>query len=255
MFFKQILLKIKINFSMVTTLMAINILLFVVSFFLTQVYDPNIALRLLGAEFLPDILSGEVWRLVTPSFLHAGIFHLLLNMWALYNLGNAIETFYGNRKVLIVYVLTGITGSIVSVAFTLFQIYNSQWTGGFPISVGASASIFGFVGLLIGNKFKKNTYSISIDNYINTSQLWFFVIINIVFGLGVNFLGTSFAINNFAHIGGFIGGVLLGLVLDLVNTTYQSRRKKFIEAALFYLVLIIVPLSFIAQLIYIVLSV
>lgn len=252
---KELILKLKLNFSAVLVLMAINILFFLLSLLFSEIYGSTAALRLLGAEYVPDILAGQLWRFVTPSFLHAGIFHLILNMWALYHLGGAIETFYGHKRMLLVYVLTGIAGSVLSVAYTLIQIYLDRGEGGFPISVGSSAAVFGFVGLLIGNKFKKNTYSISIDNYINTSQLWFFVGINILFGLGVNFLGTPFAINNFAHIGGFVGGFVLGLVLDLVNTTYQSKTKKSLESALYYLTLAILILSFTAQFLYIVLTV
>lgn len=249
---KEFTLKLKLNFSAITLLMGINILLFLFSFLLSGLYGQTVTLRLLGAEYIPDILSGQVWRLVTASFLHAGLFHLVLNMWALYQLGGAIETFYGNKKIVIVYVLTGITGSLFSAGYTLLQIYSGGGEGGFPISVGSSAAVFGFVGLLIGNKFKKNTYSLSIDNYINTSQLWFFVGINILFGFGINVLGTGFAINNFAHIGGFVGGFILGLFLDLINTTYQSKSKKYIETILYYFALVVLALSFIAQILYII---
>lgn len=252
---RELILKIKLNFSTVLFLMTVNILFFLLSTYLAGIYGSTAALILLGAEYTPEILSGQIWRLVTPSFLHAGVFHLVLNMWALYHLGGAIETFYGQKRMLLVYVFTGISGSILSVAYTLIQIYLNNGEEGFPISVGSSAAVFGFVGLLIGNKFKKNTYSISIDNYINTSQLWFFVGINIIFGLGVNILGTSFAINNFAHIGGFLGGLLLGLFLDLVNTTYQSNLKKNLESALYYITLIILILSSVAQAIYFVLTI
>jgi len=252
---KELTLKLKLNFSAVLLLMSINVLFFLLSLLFSELYGSTTALRLLGAEYIPDILAGQLWRYVTPSFLHAGVFHLVLNMWALYHLGGAIETFYGYKKMILVYVLTGIVGSLFSVGYTLLQVYLDRGEGGFPISVGSSAAVFGFVGLLIGNKFKKNTYSISVDNYINTSQLWFFVGINILFGLGINILGTSFAINNFAHIGGFVGGFVLGLFLDLINTTYQSKLKKSAESALYYLTLTILILSFVAQLLYIVFTV
>jgi rhomboid protease GluP len=173
-------------------------------------------------------------------------------MWALYHLGGAIETFYGHGKALLVYVITGFFGSVLSVVATLSQVYYSQGSNGFSISVGSSAAVFGFVGLLIGNKFKKNTFSVSIDNYINTSQLWFFVGVNILFGLGVNFMGSGFAINNFAHIGGFVAGIILGIFLDLVNTTYQSKLKIISEKLLFIFALILIIISVLGQSMYII---
>lgn len=248
---RELYLKLKLSFSAVTLLIVINVLFFVLSTIIGSFIGSTSALRLLGAEYVPDILSGEYWRFVLPAFLHAGIFHLILNMWALYHLGGAIETFYGHGKVLAVYVITGFFGSLFSVIASLSQIYFSQGSDGFSISVGSSAAVFGFVGLLIGNKFKKNTFSVSIDNYINTSQLWFFVGVNILFGLGVNFMGSGFAINNFAHIGGFVAGIVLGIILDLVNTTYQSKAKILLEKFLFVFASLLIILSLIGQSVYI----
>lgn len=248
---RELYLKLKLSFSAVTLLIVINVLFFVLSTIIGSFIGSTSALRLLGAEYVPDILSGQYWRFVMPAFLHAGIFHLILNMWALYHLGGAIETFYGHGKVLAVYVITGFFGSLFSVIASISQIYFSQGSDGFSISVGSSAAVFGFVGLLIGNKFKKNTFSVSIDNYINTSQLWFFVGVNILFGLGVNFMGSGFAINNFAHIGGFLSGLVLGIILDLVNTTYQSKSKILIEKFLFVFASILIILSLIGQSVYI----
>lgn len=259
---RELYLKLKLSFSAVTLLIVLNVLFFVLSTIIGTFIGSTSALILLGAEYVPDILSGQYWRLVMPAFLHAEIFHLILNMWALYHLGGAIETFYGHGKVLVVYVITGFFGSLFSVIASLSQIYFSQGSDGLSISVGSSAAVFGFVGLLIGNKFKKNTFSVSIDNYINTSQLWFFVIVNILFGFGLN-LGTNMlqnvglneigqiAINNFAHIGGFLSGLVLGVILDLINTTYQSKSKGFIEKFFFVFASILIILSLIGQSVYI----
>jgi len=251
---KELLLKIKLKFSVVTVLIAVNILFYALTLLLELSLGPTHALRLLGAEYAPDILAGQLWRFVLPSFLHAGFFHLLLNMWALYHLGGAIETFYGQKKVFTVYVLTGLFGSILSVIVTLVRIYFNPVDETIALSVGSSAAVFGFVGLLIGNKFKKNTFSVSIDNYINTSQLWIFVILNLMFGLGINLFGSSFAINNFAHIGGFVSGFLLGMYLDLINTTYQGRSKKYVESFLFYLTILFVIISFLAEIGYVIVT-
>lgn len=247
----DIWLKIKLKLNVTVVLIAVNVAAFGLSSLLRVSMGQTNALLLLGAEYVPDILNGQFWRLVMPSFLHANLMHLVLNMWALYHLGHAIETFYGGKKLLIVYILSGFLGSLLSASVTLVSVFLDQGQSGFPISVGASAAVFGFVGLLLGNKFKKNTYSVSIDNYINTSQLWLFVGYNVIIGFGINFLGgTSLAINNVAHIGGFLAGLLLGMTLDLVNTTHQSNLKVALEKALYFFAISLLVLSLVGATFY-----
>jgi membrane associated rhomboid family serine protease len=82
------------------------------------------------------ILAGQLWRLITPVFIHAGLLHLFVNMYSLFALGPAVERFFGPPRYLSVYLLSGINGVIFSLAFSTVP------------SVGASGAIFGLLGAL-----------------------------------------------------------------------------------------------------------
>lgn len=206
-------------------------------------------LYLFGAEYFPSIIDGELWRLVLPMFLHANILHLFVNMWALLTIGYHIENFYGSKKLFVVYVLSGIAGSLASVIVTFATLSTRSIVAGegFSISIGASGAIFGLVGLLLGNGYKNDTFAQRIP--VNSSNLWIFVGFNLLFGFGVNGIGGPIGINNAAHIGGLIGGFLLGLYLDPVNAYYQSPAKTAVEKLLFPICLAIVLLSVIFNII------
>jgi rhomboid protease GluP len=90
----------------------------------------------IGLKDNASILNGELWRLVTPVFIHAGILHLGVNMYSLFALGPAVERFFGPPRFLAVYLLSGIGGVVFSLAFSP------------AASVGASGAIFGLLGAL-----------------------------------------------------------------------------------------------------------
>jgi rhomboid protease GluP len=90
----------------------------------------------LGLKDNALILGGQIWRLVTPVFIHAGILHLGVNMYSLFALGPAVERFFGPPRFLAVYLLSGVSGVIFSLAFSP------------AASVGASGAIFGLLGAL-----------------------------------------------------------------------------------------------------------
>ena len=75
-------------------------------------------LTALGANYGPAIRAGQYWRLVTSMFLHGGLLHLALNAWALYQLGALFELLVGSPRMLLVYFVTGIAGSLVSAWFS-----------------------------------------------------------------------------------------------------------------------------------------
>lgn len=89
-----------------------------------------------GAKDNVSILAGQVWRLVTPVFLHAGLAHLGVNMYSLFALGPPVERFFGAPRMLALYLLSGISGVVFSLAFNPYP------------SVGASGAIFGLLGAL-----------------------------------------------------------------------------------------------------------
>lgn len=231
-------IRIKTNFSVVGLLIVINVLAFIITQYYTFKFNgySQVALVFLGGEFFPLVIDGEVWRMILSSFLHGSFFHLIINMWALWNIGGLVERFYGGKKTFLIYIITGITGSLLSLGITAISYFSGGTAdSSFAVSIGASGAIFGLIGLILGTKYKDDLYSNSVYLYVNTSQLWLFVGYNVLIGLGINLLGTSININNWAHIGGLVGGIMLKVLLEPINTYNKSRNKKYIEEGVFWM--------------------
>ena len=138
--------------------------------------------------------AGQWWRLLASVFLHIGIVHLLLNGWALYQLGALFELWLGSVPLLMVFLLSGAGGSLASLL----------WTRG--LSAGASGAIFGLLGALIAFLLRhRDVLSPSAKSLLGQLLLW--AGINVVFGF------STPGIDNAAHLGGCAVGFLLGLVL------------------------------------------
>jgi membrane associated rhomboid family serine protease len=190
--------------TVTATLIIVNLALYGISWYLTAVaaeavagsspgfgsIDGRVLVRL-GAKFGPlMIYQHEWWRLVTAMFLHAGILHIGLNMWCLVDLGPMAESLFSTTKFIVIYLVTGVFGYVVSL----------WWSPG-GISIGASGAILGLVGVLIGASFHHGTLGKDFR-----SQLWRWVLYIFIFGL-------FFSIDNAAHFGGLVSGLLLGYVI------------------------------------------
>lgn len=152
------------------------------------------ALSHMGA-ITPWVFSeGEYWRLVTAMFLHIGLLHLLLNTWALYQLGALFETLFGTGRFAFTYFASGIIASAVSAA---------RAEG---LSAGASGAIFGILGALIVSLWRSPRWRSQPWAKGLVQQLAVWAGINIMIGF------TFPGIDNNAHIGGFVAGLLLGLI-------------------------------------------
>jgi len=164
---------------------------------LSSILQPSSeALIRAGADFGPLEAAGEKWRMVSCMFVHIGIIHLIVNMMALSDVGRVVERLYGSQKFLIIYFLSGITGSLTS----LF------WSPAF-VSAGASAAIFGVIGaqviyVLVHRKYF--TAAAIHSHYGALAMLVAFSVIATIFNI---------PIDHAAHIGGFICGVLAGFAL------------------------------------------
>jgi rhomboid protease GluP len=156
-------------------------------------------------------LGGEYWRFITACFIHAGILHIALNMWCLYSLGPVCERVFGRLQTLLIYLLTGIGGWLLSLAHAPENI-----------SVGASGAIFGIAGaILAGAKFGDLPLSEAQKRaLIRTSVM--FLIISFMYG------GLSQGTDNMSHIGGFVAGLLLGVPLGGF-----ARKHKLHQAGIF----------------------
>jgi rhomboid protease GluP len=154
---------------------------------------PNLLLEL-GAKRSDLILSGQLWRLVTPIFLHIGLLHLAFNSYAIYVIGPQIECFFGPRRFLSIYLLSGIYGVLMSFAFSPAP------------SAGASGAIFGLIG----------TQAVFFYRYRNAfgergrRQLQSTLLV-IAFNLVLTFSASR--IDVWGHIGGLAAGAVLGWYL------------------------------------------
>ncbi len=147
-----------------------------------------------GAKFNPLIVEGQVWRLLTSIFLHIGLMHLLFNSYALFRLGMDVERVFGAGRFLILYLLSGVSGSLLSFAF------NPQ------LSAGASGAIFGLIGALGAHLFRHR----EAFGRLGQRRLWDVIgvaLYNLVFGF------ITPGIDNLGHLGGLLSGVVLGWLL------------------------------------------
>ncbi len=136
------------------------------------------------------IMQGQIWRLITPIFLHGSIFHIGFNMYALFALGPTLERFYGRGRYLALFMLSGFAGNVMSFIFTANP------------SLGSSTAIFGLLGaegvLIYQNR---EIFGNIVSRAL--SQVVIIAVINLVIGLTPNS-----GIDNWGHIGGLLGGTL-----------------------------------------------
>ena len=158
---------------------------------------------LLGANSLAEVQAGEIWRLITHMFLHGDIIHLIINMYSLYILGTQMETFIGKMKFISVYFISGIVGALLSLALS----------GAVP-SVGASGAIFGLLGAMLYFGYHYRTYL----GAAIKQQIIPIIIINLIIGF------SSSGIDNWAHIGGLIGGAFTMMAVGVEKKSSVSER-------------------------------
>lgn len=152
----------------------------------------NLVLVRMGAKS-PMIFAGQWWRLVTAIFLHAGLIHIGFNMWALFDVGPLVEDLFCSSKYVVVYLVTGVFGYMVSL-----------WWQPMGMSIGASGAIMGLIGILIGASYRLGSAGKELRR-----QLWKWVIYIAIFGLL-----PMFSVDNAAHAGGFVLGLVLGYIIS-----------------------------------------
>lgn len=183
-------------------IIAICILVFISMYIFGNGSEDITTLLLFGANYKPLIQIGQVWRLFTSIFLHIGIIHLIVNMYALFIIGKQLENFLGKWKYLVVFIGSGIVGSLLSVV-----LHSS-------VSAGASGAIFGLLGSLLYFGYH---YRLYLGSVLKTQ-----VIPIIILNLLIGFLLPG--IDNFAHIGGLVGGYLLTMVLGIPGKSRKSDQ-------------------------------
>jgi rhomboid protease GluP len=185
--------------SLITmAIISINVVMYIITAYLSYIYasgsifnsDTNV-LVLLGAKVNNLITQGQYFRFVTCMFLHGGIVHLGVNMYSLYAIGPMVEKVYGKVKYIAIYLISGICASIFSYVFST------------SVSIGASGAIFGLLGavLVFAIKSKGKTGNEFIRSILSV------IFINIFIGV------TLPNIDNFAHIGGLLGGMIIAYLV------------------------------------------
>lgn len=194
-------------------LIAINI----VMFFLLEMNGGSMNIENLiesGAKYNPAIIDGEWWRIISSMFLHIGIFHLFMNMLALYYLGVVVEKIYGSARFLMIYFLAGIGGGLTSFAFNIH------------VSAGASGALFGLFGALLffGTMYKR------LFSQTMGKSLIVILVINVIFGFMVQQIDMG------AHIGGLIMGFLAS---GIVSVPKKKNRLVQIGSIITYIIIIV----------------
>lgn len=189
-------------------LLGINVLVFILMVASgVGLFEPE-SLELLqwGADFGPLTLTGSWWRTLTCNFVHIGIIHILMNMYALIYIGVLLEPMLGTRRMFAAYLLTGLCSAVSSL------FWHAE-----TISAGASGAIFGLYGIFLAflcfhhiEKAQRNAL---------LSSILIFVGYNLLYGL-------KEGIDNAAHIGGLISGFILGFIYVMALNEKKTKLQK-----------------------------
>jgi rhomboid protease GluP len=194
-----------------TTLLIVAILIvFGIQFSIDRANETSVLL--LGGIRATTLPQHDYWQLLAAMFLHFGVLHLIMNVWALYQLGGVFEVLFGTKRFLMTYFGTGLAASIVSAIFV----------GPHTLAAGASGAIFGILGALIPGVRRSPRWRHQPWTRGFLQQLIGWAIINIIIGFSVP------GIDNSAHLGGFVAGLLLGFIPHRVPPL--PPRESVIEA-------------------------
>ncbi|AOF49277.1 rhomboid family intramembrane serine protease [Tetragenococcus halophilus] len=171
--------------------LGIQILVFIISYLFPGLIESQ------GAMFGPFVVYySQYWRFITPIFIHYGLMHFAVNSIVLYFMGQRLEAMYGHMRYFFIYLLSGAAGNLLSFAF------NSPGVQ----SAGSSTALFGLFGafVVLGVHYKNN-YAIQ----VLVRQFTLFIGISLLFSL------FDRSIDIWGHIGGLLGGALLGNLFGL----------------------------------------
>lgn len=180
----------------------INFVMFLLTYLFGKGSEDAYTLVQFGALYKPLVLGGDYYRLITTAFLHIGVIHLLVNCYSLYVIGSQLESFLGKFKFLFVYLVSALSGSLMSI------IFNTH------VSAGASGAIFGLLGSML---YFGYNYRVFLGNVMK-SQIIPLIILN----LGLGFMMSG--IDNAAHIGGLVGGLISTMAVGLKHKTSTFEK-------------------------------
>ena len=187
-------------------LILINLIIFLLCNY-NQSYIYNLALF--------KNIGNDYYRLITATFTHYEIFPFIFNMYSLYVIGSQIESFLGKTKYIIIYLFSAITSSLLSLVFLSSNSY----------SLGASGAIFGLFGALLYFGYH---YRVYLGNVIRSQ-----VVPIIIFNLFLGFVLSG--IDNAAHIGGLVGGLLMTITMGVKYKSTTSEKINGLILTIIYL--------------------
>ena len=179
----------------------------------------NINTNYISSLVLFNNIGNEYYRLFTAAFTHYDIFHLIFNMYALYIVGSQIESFFGKTKYVIIYLISAFASSLLSMVFLSSN----------SVSLGASGAIFGLFGALLYFGYH---YRIYLGNVLKSQ-----IIPLVIFNLALGFLVSG--IDNAAHIGGLVGGILTTMALGIKYKSSKSEKINGLILLLIYIIFLI----------------
>jgi len=190
-------------------IIAINVVVFILMAINgAGVFDANALVHIRwGSNYSPLTLSGDWWRLITCVFIHFGIIHLVMNTYALYMAGVYLEPMLGKTKYIVAYLTTGIFASLASL----------WWHSEGVNSAGASGAIFGLYGVFLALLFTN-----LIPKQMRTSLLQsigVFVVFNLIYG-------ARAGVDNAAHVGGLLSGMIIGFIFYLLLKKEDKGTKS-----------------------------
>ena len=194
------------------SIISLNIIVFMLS-----LLDYNMIINCF-ANYYVNVKNGEIYRLLTACFVHANFLHIFFNMYALYYIGPMVEKYYGKLKYLLIYLGSGIMGSLFSVVLS-----NN-------VSIGASGAIFGLFGSMLYFGYK---YRATLDGFVRSGIIPV-LFINLILGFIVP------NIDVYGHIGGLVGGLLLSYIVGV----YRKCKKKNTINGLIIITILIASLSY-----------
>ena len=189
-------------------LVLINVLVFL-AVELTGGSDDTVHMLQCGAAYTPAVLEGEYYRLFTCMFLHFGVQHLLNNMLLLFVLGGRLERTMGKIKYLLIYILGGIGGNLLSFLMECK-------TGEYAVSAGASGAIFAIMGAMIYAVLRGRG---RIED-LSARQIIIMAVLSLYFGF------ISSGVDNAAHVGGLLSGFLLAVILYHLHMSAGRNTEK-----------------------------
>ena len=203
------------GFPVTLSILALNITVFVTMTIAGVSAEGGTSKELIrwGADYGPLTLGGQWWRLLTSIFVHIGIFHLFVNMWCLWNLGRLAERQLGKTPFGLIYLATGISGSLASLLWhpTI-------------VSAGASGALFGIAGALISAARLGAVSLPSEELKRQMKSLVPFCLYNLFLGAVIPF------VDNAAHLGGLVAGLLFGALLSYA-IRHPEHNKTLIGAS------------------------